>query len=1152
MDLPGLRLVFDPVLSSIEDSTIEGKKRQLLLAYEQGGRQAVQRSLTTQKEQCIESDGFTRLCEVAKLVESLVYGSSCNSGPEDAYEELFEEVESEEERLGDLGALDDEPHARRVAECVSVCLALEPDAVYATFVSDEHDDFKFGLNLFHYAARFPGERYPGQPVLTALLEHIRTHRCPVLNVELANSYWINQRGSDDHTLRTPIHVAIEMRNLEALKLLVEAGFDSSALCFSLRQWSLRCSSIVLPSRASFAVPEGEWAGAQLGVELKGGAGPRCENSQAPGQVPEGAQDGEDKLSESAPLREGKGKRLRDSDAAEGSEVECMRYGSMAADRVSAYCAEFGRRNEMDNEAVIEPPVTQLLRLAAQDRATELLQRKAEHSDATVPGDAGTLASPRWTRERLQAALGCFQTFEASFEEFEKRPQESRRRRITGQPSDRRGRLAPSTCHKLNLQGRLPLEFALEYGDGGVLSQLLEWGADPFAVSSECLRKAPRHLVQLLEAHHKLGTDLKRRKDEDCGRRVDRSDLTQRILEGARWMQEVHARLAGELEFKQREQLHAARSGNLARVKLLQDKGYNFRDARDKYGFTPLHWAVYENHEAVVCALLHPSAPVEWSALDVKDRHLLRSSRKVHASAPLLCTTNRHCAPADPNLRCFLSNSTPLHLAVENNNLRIAQLLLAAGAYTRVGYIRNANPMENLLMCHSEAQEEKKKKKNLRSLLRRADSEAQEEEEEEDCAVTDSEAHSMVFPPREGADGMSHMELLGQLDWCISLEGKWRMLAEAQGYKVTMQQLVDRYTEELNDRDPEEVELTLLQRATCAGSSRAMRALIAANADLRVRTPDEDSLLHLAAKHGHVEAISVFIGRSWGTSDINEKNTMWNTPLHEAAQRGHLEVINALMGVGADVNLENRKGRTPLQEAARGGHLEVIKALVQAGCDIRTLSESEMHIAMSRAVADGDVSMVEALLTAESSQAPLMIALDRGLLDVARLLLEAGADANVLNQDGFTPLIAAAEEGKPFVVSMLLQAGADVNRAGSAGQTAVYQACQEGHTSIVQMCIQHGADVNLAMHANMDELAYVADHFKSKVAKRLLERPEYMVCMKRGFTPLVIAAIRGSTEIVQMCLDAGAHIHTHIHGHSALQWVQPEDHSEVEELLADAL
>jgi len=81
-------------------------------------------------------------------------------------------------------------------------------------------------------------------------------------------------------------------------------------------------------------------------------------------------------------------------------------------------------------------------------------------------------------------------------------------------------------------------------------------------------------------------------------------------------------------------------------------------------------------------------------------------------------------------------------------------------------------------------------------------------------------------------------------------------------------------------------------------------------------------------------------------------------------------------------------------------------------------------------------------------------------EVAKLLVEAGVDVTVQENDGYTPLHAAARhaEGDLFI-KMLLDKGLDPSIHNLYGQTPLHDACGQNHVKCVAMLIQNGADIN---------------------------------------------------------------------------------------------
>lgn len=96
------------------------------------------------------------------------------------------------------------------------------------------------------------------------------------------------------------------------------------------------------------------------------------------------------------------------------------------------------------------------------------------------------------------------------------------------------------------------------------------------------------------------------------------------------------------------------------------------------------------------------------------------------------------------------------------------------------------------------------------------------------------------------------------------------------------------------------------------------------------------------------------------------------------------------------------GFTPLGHASFFGHLDVVNTLLMYHGDPNVASNNPMHVA------------------------PLNSAVAGNHYAIAAKLIEAGADANHKQADGFTPLMGAAQNGNLQMVQLLLDHGADVN------------------------------------------------------------------------------------------------------------------------------
>ena len=84
--------------------------------------------------------------------------------------------------------------------------------------------------------------------------------------------------------------------------------------------------------------------------------------------------------------------------------------------------------------------------------------------------------------------------------------------------------------------------------------------------------------------------------------------------------------------------------------------------------------------------------------------------------------------------------------------------------------------------------------------------------------------------------------------------------------------------------------------------------------------------------------------------------------------------------------------------------------------------------------------------------------DMGMLN---LLLEHGADVNLISPGEGNALMAGAKRGHVFAVAALVEHGAVINAAAPGFGTPLAAAARTGHEAVVKYLVEHGADVHLA-------------------------------------------------------------------------------------------
>jgi ankyrin repeat protein len=153
------------------------------------------------------------------------------------------------------------------------------------------------------------------------------------------------------------------------------------------------------------------------------------------------------------------------------------------------------------------------------------------------------------------------------------------------------------------------------------------------------------------------------------------------------------------------------------------------------------------------------------------------------------------------------------------------------------------------------------------------------------------------------------------------------------------------------------------------------------------------------------------------------------------------------------------------------------------------------------------------------------AAQRDNVEIADLLLTAGAKPAVASWYRITPLSLACTNGDAVMIERLLRAGVDANSTSEEGQTALMTAALTGNVDAVKALLTHGAKVNTAEPLqNQTALMWAASEGRTAAAAMLVEfGGEVKAKSKGGFTPFLFAVRNGHIETAKLLLDHGANV-----------------------------
>jgi len=159
--------------------------------------------------------------------------------------------------------------------------------------------------------------------------------------------------------------------------------------------------------------------------------------------------------------------------------------------------------------------------------------------------------------------------------------------------------------------------------------------------------------------------------------------------------------------------------------------------------------------------------------------------------------------------------------------------------------------------------------------------------------------------------------------------------------------------------------------------------------VNTRTDEGISLVTLAQYYGNLDLVKLLLLHNA------------QLDLYDAAAIGAEDRVAGWLAMKPELaNTFSSDGYTPLGLAAYFGHDGIVGLLLQNHADPNAASNNPMQVAPLHSAVAGDHYAI------------------------AAKLIEAGANVNATQADGFTPLMGAAQNGNADMVQLLLEHGAD--------------------------------------------------------------------------------------------------------------------------------
>lgn len=229
----------------------------------------------------------------------------------------------------------------------------------------------------------------------------------------------------------------------------------------------------------------------------------------------------------------------------------------------------------------------------------------------------------------------------------------------------------------------------------------------------------------------------------------------------------------------------------------------------------------------------------------------------------------------------------------------------------------------------------------------------------------------------------------------------------------------------------------------------------ANPNVTVGT-ESDTVLKLATIRGDVKLVQQLL--SFNAAVDSQEGVMGHSALYVAAQHGHVNVVRTLLANGASVNIIS-KGNflSPLHTACVAGHVECVKCLLEknAQVDLQTFQKcSALHLSVGR---------------------------DR-FQQTCSILLDYKADINAVDEDGNSPLHLACLIGCPKDAEILLSKNppAKIDLRSKIGSLPIHNAAFSGNSDLISLLIAKKADISAVDGKNRTPLhiTCIHGHFES--------------------------------------------------------------------------